>query len=80
VLCGLAGSIATPDTVYSFALTAGGTNWGLAQGLGGARSDAFQAGVYGKNYWGPDFRGVKSRFAQVLKNSEGYWRVFRVKM
>ena len=36
-------------------------HWGLAQGLGRARSDAFQAGVYGKNYWGPDFRGAKSR-------------------
>ena len=37
----------TPDTVVGFALAGGGTNWGLAQGLGSGRSDAFQAGVYG---------------------------------
>ena len=37
----------TPDTVAGFALAGGGTNWGLAQGLGSGRSDAFQVGVYG---------------------------------
>ena len=37
----------TPDTVVGFALAGGSTNWSLAQGLGGGRSDAFQAGVYG---------------------------------
>ena len=31
---------------YGFALAGGGTNWGLAQGLGNGRSDAFLAGVY----------------------------------
>jgi len=36
-----------PGTVVGFALAGGGTNWGLAQGLGGGKSDAFQAGVYG---------------------------------
>jgi outer membrane autotransporter protein len=35
------------DSVVGFALAGGGTNWGLAQGLGGGKSDAFQAGVYG---------------------------------
>ena len=37
----------TPDTVVGVALAGGGTNWSLAQGLGGGKSDAFQAGVYG---------------------------------
>src|SRR6516165_1535742 len=37
----------TPDTVVGFALAGGGTDWSLAQGLGGGKSDAFQAGVYG---------------------------------
>ena len=46
---------ATPDTVYGFALAGGGTNWGLAQGLGSGRSDAFQAGVYAKNHYGPAY-------------------------
>ena len=36
-----------PDTVVGFALAGGGTNWGLADGLGSGKSDAFQAGVYG---------------------------------
>jgi outer membrane autotransporter protein len=36
-----------PGTVVGFALAGGGTNWSLAQGLGGGKSDAFQAGVYG---------------------------------
>jgi uncharacterized protein with beta-barrel porin domain len=41
------------DTVVGFALAGGGTSWSLAQGLGGGRSDAFQAGVYGTTRWGP---------------------------
>src|SRR5215471_16585438 len=36
-----------PGTVVGFALAGGGTNWGLAQGLGTGKSDAFQAGIYG---------------------------------
>ena len=39
---------ATPFTTVGFALAGGGANWSLAQGFGGGRSDAFQAGVYGK--------------------------------
>jgi outer membrane autotransporter protein len=45
----------TPDTVAGFALAGGGTNWNLAQGLGGGRSDTFQAGVYGKTQAGPAY-------------------------
>jgi uncharacterized protein with beta-barrel porin domain len=36
----------TPNAAIGFALAGGGTAWGLAQGLGGGRSDAFQAGIY----------------------------------
>jgi autotransporter-associated beta strand protein len=43
----------TGDTVVGFALAGAGTSWGLAQGLGGGRSDAFQAGVYGATRAGP---------------------------
>ena len=42
----------SPNTVVGAALAGGGTNWSLAQGLGGGRSDAFQAGVYGATRWG----------------------------
>ncbi len=44
-----------PDTVLGFALAGAGLNWGLAQGLGTGRSDAFQAGVYGKSTFGPAY-------------------------
>ena len=43
----------SPDTIVGFALGGGGTNWGLAGGLGNGRSDAFQTGVYGMTRFGP---------------------------
>ena len=53
----------TPNTVYGFALAGGGTNWGLAQSLGGGRSDAFQAGVYGTSRSGPVYMSGALAFA-----------------
>jgi outer membrane autotransporter protein len=44
-----------PGTVVGFALAGGGTNWGLAQGLGTGKSDAFQAGLYGTARSGPAY-------------------------
>ena len=44
-----------PNTRLGFALAGSGLNWGLAQGLGTGRADAFQAGVYGKTYFGPAY-------------------------
>jgi outer membrane autotransporter protein len=44
-----------PGTVVGFALAGGGTHWSLAQGLGGGKSDAFQAGVYATTRWGPAY-------------------------
>jgi outer membrane autotransporter protein len=43
------------DSVVGVALAGGGTNWGLAQGLGGGKSDAFQAGIYGATRSGPAY-------------------------
>lgn len=51
----------SPNTTAGFALAGSGTNWGLAQGLGGGRSDAFQFGVYSKSYFGPAY--VAAAFA-----------------
>ncbi|HTV27937.1 MAG TPA: autotransporter domain-containing protein [Xanthobacteraceae bacterium] len=48
---------AASDLVFGFALAGAGTNWGLEQGLGTGRSDAFQAGVYGTKYFGPAYIG-----------------------
>ena len=53
----------TPSTSLGFALAGGGTNWGLAQGLGGGRSDAFQVGVYGTTHWGPAYLSVAFAFS-----------------
>jgi outer membrane autotransporter protein len=52
----------TPDTVLGFALAGGGTNWSLSQGLGGGRSDAFQAGVYGATKSGPAYLAAAFAF------------------
>jgi uncharacterized protein with beta-barrel porin domain len=43
------------DTVIGVALAGGETNWGLSEGLGGGRSDATQAGVYGATRNGPAY-------------------------
>jgi autotransporter-associated beta strand protein len=51
----------TPDTVVGFAFAGGGTDWSLSQGLGGGKSDAFQAGVYGATRSGPAY--VAAAFA-----------------
>jgi outer membrane autotransporter protein len=42
----------SPSATAGFALAGGGTNWGLANALGSGRSDAFQAGGYGINWFG----------------------------
>jgi uncharacterized protein with beta-barrel porin domain len=51
------------DTVLGFALAGGGTNWGLAQGLGSGRSDAFLAGVYGTTHFGPAYLAAALAFS-----------------
>jgi uncharacterized protein with beta-barrel porin domain len=53
----------TPETIYGFALAGGGTNWSLAQNLGGGRSDAFQAGVHGTTHAGPAYLSGALAFA-----------------
>ena len=54
------------DAVFGFALAGGGTNWSLADGLGGGKSDAFQAGVYAAARSGPCVpRGI-ARLRQSL--------------
>ena len=44
-----------PDTVLGFSLAGGGTRWDLADGLGGGKSDALQAGIYGTTRTGPAY-------------------------
>jgi uncharacterized protein with beta-barrel porin domain len=54
---------ATPDSVYGFALAAGGTNWSVAQNLGNGRSDSFQIGVHDTTHWGPFYLSGALAFA-----------------
>ena len=53
----------TPDTKIGFALGGGGTNWGLSEGLGGGRSDVFQAGVYALTHYGPSYLSAGLAYA-----------------
>jgi autotransporter-associated beta strand protein len=53
----------SPDTVLGLALAGAGTNWGLAQGLGSGRSDAFMAGGYGISHFGAAYLAGDVGFA-----------------
>jgi outer membrane autotransporter protein len=53
----------TPDTVVGLAFAGGGTDWSLSQGLGGGKSDAFQAGIYGATKYGPAYLAAAFAFA-----------------
>jgi autotransporter-associated beta strand protein/YVTN family beta-propeller protein len=62
----------SPDAVAGFALAGGGTNWGLAQGLGAGRSDAFQAGVYGSTRLGPAYIAAALAFADHWMSTDRF--------
>ena len=53
-----------PGTTLGVALAGGLTNWGLASGLGGGNSDAFQAGLYGITRSGPAYLAGALAFAE----------------
>jgi YVTN family beta-propeller protein/autotransporter-associated beta strand protein len=61
-----------PGTVVGFALAGAGTNWGLAQGLGGGKSDAFQAGVYGTTRWGPTYVAAALAFTNHWMSTDRF--------
>lgn len=54
----------SPSTILGFAFAGGETNWSLAQGLGSGRSDAFQAGLYGKTQFGPAYVAASLAYAE----------------
>jgi uncharacterized protein with beta-barrel porin domain len=51
------------DSVVGLAFAGGGTNWSVSQGLGGGKSDAFQAGLYGATKYGPAYLAAAFAFA-----------------
>ena len=60
------------DSVIGYALAGGGTNWSLAQGLGGGKSDAFQAGVYGATRWGPAYLAATLAFTNHWMSTDRF--------
>jgi autotransporter-associated beta strand protein len=62
----------TPDTVVGLAFAGGGTNWSLSQGLGGGKSDAFQAGLYGATKSGPAYLAAAFAFANHWMSTDRF--------
>jgi autotransporter-associated beta strand protein len=62
----------TPDVLAGFALAGGGTNWSLAQGLGGGRSQAFQGGVYGMARTGSAYVAAAFAYANHWMSTDRY--------
>ena len=62
----------TPNTVVGVALAGGGTNWSLANGLGGGKSDAFQAGVYGVTRSGPAYLAAAFAFTNHWMSTDRF--------
>jgi uncharacterized protein with beta-barrel porin domain len=54
----------SPDTLLGFALAGGASSWSLSDGLGGGRSDAFQAGAYGIRRLGSAYVSGALAFAE----------------
>ena len=55
-----------------FAFAGGGTDWSLSQGLGGGKSDAFQAGVYGATRSGPAYLAAAFAFANHWMSTDRF--------
>jgi autotransporter-associated beta strand protein/T5SS/PEP-CTERM-associated repeat protein len=62
----------TRDSVVGVALAGGGTNWSLAQGLGGGKSDAFQAGLYGTTRWGAAYVAAALAFTNHWMSTDRF--------
>jgi len=65
-----------PDTTAGFALGGAGSNWNLASGLGGGRSDVFQAGFYGSKRWGPAYVSAALAYATYWMSTDRFVNVF----
>jgi autotransporter-associated beta strand protein/T5SS/PEP-CTERM-associated repeat protein len=62
----------TRDSLVGVALAGGGTNWSLAQGIGGGKSDAFQAGIYGATRWGPAYLAAALSFTNHWMSTDRF--------
>jgi outer membrane autotransporter protein len=62
----------TRDTVIGVALASGETNWGVADGLGGGRSDALQAGLYAATRNGPAYLAGTLAYAWHAEHTDRF--------
>ena len=62
----------TPNSVVGVALAGGGTSWSLANGLGGGKSDAFQAGVYSVTRSGPAYLAAAFAFTNHWMSTDRF--------
>jgi uncharacterized protein with beta-barrel porin domain len=62
----------TPNSVVGLALAGGGTSWSLNQGLGGGKSDAFQAGIYGATRSGPAYLAAAFAFTNHWMSTDRF--------
>jgi autotransporter-associated beta strand protein len=62
----------TPDTVVGFAFAGAGTDWSLSQGLGGGKSDAFEAGLYGATKSGPAYLAAAFAFTNHWMSTDRF--------
>jgi uncharacterized protein with beta-barrel porin domain len=53
----------TPNTTIGFGLAGGTGNWSLSAGMGGGRTEDFQAGVYGWHHMGAWYVSLAGAFA-----------------
>jgi outer membrane autotransporter protein len=58
--------------VVGFALAGAGTDWSLSQGLGGGKSDAFQAGLYGASRRGPAYLAAAFAFTNHWMSTDRF--------
>ncbi|MCS3927947.1 autotransporter-associated beta strand protein [Bradyrhizobium elkanii] len=61
-----------PNSVVGFAIAGGGTNWSLSHGLGGGRSDAVQAGIYGATRWGAAYLAADFAFTNHWMSTDRF--------
>jgi outer membrane autotransporter protein len=72
---GFAGALdyhVTRDTVVGVALAGGDTNWGLADGLGGGRGDALQAGLYGATRSGAAYLAGSAAYTWHVEHTDRF--------
>jgi autotransporter-associated beta strand protein len=62
----------SPDSVAGFAMAGGGTNWSLAEGLGGGRSDSFHGGIYGATRVGAAYVSAALAFADHAMTTDRF--------